>query len=200
MSTPVAPKQARSAARVERLLDAAEALVACHGAEGFPFSAVARDAGAAQGSLYRFFPSREAALIALHRRFAERAVATAEAVVDDLGAQDAAALPDRLAAAILRRFLPFYRGRPAYRVIRAWAAGTGSTAVEDDADRRIAALIAPALRAHAPALHPGRAERIAATLIEIADALLPLAEDAAGEDEAADALSGYLERALRRTG
>ena len=203
---PVAPKQARGAERVESLLDAAAALVAEHGPTGFPFREVARRARTAQGSLYQFFPSREAVLVALHERYAGQAVDLAElAIADAQGATDtegvanaggAAQWCDALAASIVKRFLPFYRDAPGYGAIRHWAVSNDVSRVEDDADARIVAELATAIAAHShQASDPAR---IAQTVIEIADALLPLAAlDHAWVKEAERAIAAYLKDRLK---
>jgi AcrR family transcriptional regulator len=67
-----APRQDRGLQRVELILDAAEALIAEFGVEGTSTNAIAERAKTSMGSLYHFFPSKEALIEALARRFAER--------------------------------------------------------------------------------------------------------------------------------
>jgi AcrR family transcriptional regulator len=67
-----APRQDRGLQRVEQILDAAEALIAELGVEGTSTNAIAERAKTSMGSLYHFFPSKEALIEALARRFAER--------------------------------------------------------------------------------------------------------------------------------
>src|SRR5688500_4896001 len=67
-----APSQDRGLQRVELILDAAEALIAEFGVEGTSTNAIAERAKTSMGSLYHFFPSKEALIEALARRFAER--------------------------------------------------------------------------------------------------------------------------------
>ena len=69
---PRAPSQDRGLQRVEQILDAAESLVAELGVEGTSTNAIAERAKTSMGSLYHFFPSKEALIEALARRFAER--------------------------------------------------------------------------------------------------------------------------------
>jgi len=57
---------------VESILDAAESVVADMGVDAASTNAIAERAGASVGSLYHFFPSKEAIIEALARRFAER--------------------------------------------------------------------------------------------------------------------------------
>ncbi|HEV8365719.1 MAG TPA: TetR/AcrR family transcriptional regulator [Gemmatimonadaceae bacterium] len=66
------PLQDRGLKRVESILDAAETVIAEVGVEAASTNAIAERAGSSVGSLYHFFPSKEAIVEALARRFAER--------------------------------------------------------------------------------------------------------------------------------
>jgi AcrR family transcriptional regulator len=70
------PKQARGKQRVAELIDAAAELFAEKGYEATTMTEIAQRAGAAIGSLYQFFPSKEALAEALFNRYAERAAAS----------------------------------------------------------------------------------------------------------------------------
>ena len=63
------PQQARGQARVEAILDAAEALYAEIGAEATTTNAIAARAAASVGSVYQFFPNKEAILAAAAARY-----------------------------------------------------------------------------------------------------------------------------------
>ncbi len=67
--TPRRPKQARSRARFEAILDAAEAVVAKNGMAHLTMSEVALCAGVSIGSLYQYMPTPKALLRALTDRF-----------------------------------------------------------------------------------------------------------------------------------
>ncbi len=69
------PKRERGKQRVAALLDAGAELFAEKGYEATTMTEIASRAGAAIGSLYQFFPSKEALAEALFNRFAERAAA-----------------------------------------------------------------------------------------------------------------------------
>ncbi len=69
LGAPRAPHQSRGQKRVEEILDAAEAVIAEVGVEGATTNAIAERAGSSVGSLYHFFPSRDAIIQALARRF-----------------------------------------------------------------------------------------------------------------------------------
>lgn len=89
-----APRQRRSAHTVEAILEAAALVLEADGLEGFNTNAVARRAGASIGTLYQYFPSKDALTLALLQR--------EEGVFRD-AAQAASELPDWQAA--LARFI-----------------------------------------------------------------------------------------------
>lgn len=78
------PKQARSQQRVDHLLDTAAAVFVEAGYEGATTNAIAARAGVSIGSLYQFFPNKEAILDAL----AERYIAETHALLDEALALD----------------------------------------------------------------------------------------------------------------
>ena len=69
---PRAPQQERGAQRMEQLLDAAESVIAEVGVEGASVQAIAQRAGASMGSLYHFFPGKDALVLALAERCMQR--------------------------------------------------------------------------------------------------------------------------------
>jgi AcrR family transcriptional regulator len=66
------PRQARSRALVEAVLDATERVLAQEGPEQANTTRIAEVAGVSVGSLYQYFPSREALLAAVIERRVER--------------------------------------------------------------------------------------------------------------------------------
>jgi AcrR family transcriptional regulator len=74
-----APRQERGRRRVDEILDAAEELVAEVGAGAASVQEIARRAGSSVGSIYHFFPTKDAIFDALRARFEEdvRAIAAA---------------------------------------------------------------------------------------------------------------------------
>jgi AcrR family transcriptional regulator len=77
-----APRQRRAVHTVDALLEAAALVLEEDGLEGFNTNAVARRAGASVGSLYQYFPSKDALTLALllreDRAFHDAASATLE--------------------------------------------------------------------------------------------------------------------------
>jgi AcrR family transcriptional regulator len=69
---PRRPQQERGQRRVEAILDATSAIVAEEGAPAVTMHAIARRSGTTIGSLYHFFPDRDAVFAALLERHATR--------------------------------------------------------------------------------------------------------------------------------
>lgn len=67
-----APQQDRGHRRVEQILDAAESVFAEVGVDAATTNEIAERAGASVGSIYHFFPGKDAIVLAVARRFAER--------------------------------------------------------------------------------------------------------------------------------
>ncbi|WP_448140325.1 TetR/AcrR family transcriptional regulator [Sphingopyxis fribergensis] len=62
------PRQARSQATVSVILDATAHILTTHPPEEFNTNVIARKAGVSVGSIYQYFPNKEALLRALHDR------------------------------------------------------------------------------------------------------------------------------------
>jgi AcrR family transcriptional regulator len=90
------PKRERGKQRVAALIDAGAELFAEKGYEATTMTEIASRAGAAIGSLYQFFPSKEALAEALFNRFAERAAASFARVEELAAGRSAAELADLL--------------------------------------------------------------------------------------------------------
>ena len=104
------PSQDRGQRRYEQLLDAAEQVIAEVGVEAATTNAIARRAGSGMGSLYRFFPNKEAIVVALAARYKERVrPLTMYAGRPELGALSIAQMVD----AIVDPLVEFFRRAPA---------------------------------------------------------------------------------------
>ena len=115
------PRQPRSAETVASILEAAAQVLEAGGFEGFNTNAVARRAGVSIGSLYQYFPNKEALTIALIRRETERFRADAvEALAEATGAAAirhliSAAVRHQLRRPVLARLLDIEESRPEFR-------------------------------------------------------------------------------------
>lgn len=99
------PRQARAAATVEVVLEAAAQLLEKAGEAGFNTNALAERAGVSIGTIYRYFPDKRAILVALARR--ERDATDAAFAAQAKGETQGLA-PDR---AMIRTFLQAFGGR-----------------------------------------------------------------------------------------
>lgn len=106
------PRQSRGQKRVELLLDAAATVIATQGLEAATAEAIAAEARTAKGSLYQFFPNRDAVLAALALRYADEMRAIHERAFP-LDAHD---LPlERLIDRIVKPLAEFHDRNPAFR-------------------------------------------------------------------------------------
>ena len=101
------PQQARSQETLERLLDAAETLVAEKGFADTPVAEIARRAGSSVGAFYARFPDKDALLHALYERYYEQAIATADAALEP-ARWEGARIPEILAS-VVRFLVSIYR-------------------------------------------------------------------------------------------
>jgi AcrR family transcriptional regulator len=114
------PRQSRGQKRVELLLDAAATVIAEQGLGAATAEAIAAKARTAKGSLYQFFPNRDAVLAALALRYADEMRAIHERAFPI----DAHDLPlERLIDRIVKPLAEFHDRNPAFRRVFASADG-----------------------------------------------------------------------------
>ncbi len=122
------PTQARSRATVEAILTAAARVLVERGYAGMTTVAVAERAGVSVGSLYQYFPGKDALLAALFERHMENAVEMMEratppgadrSLEEEVDAQIGALLAAKMAnprlAIALKTQVPMRRGFPSLR-------------------------------------------------------------------------------------
>jgi AcrR family transcriptional regulator len=123
-----APRQPRSESTVAALLEAAAQVLERKGLEGFNTNAVARRAGVSIGSLYQYFPGKDALVLALIRREGEHFLAEAAAALEQPNGADAliafigACVRQQVLRPTLAHLLDVEEGRPGLRE----AAGGGT--------------------------------------------------------------------------
>jgi AcrR family transcriptional regulator len=202
------PTQRRSVDRLDRITRAAGDLCAEVGVAGATMEGIAVRAGTSIGSLYQFFPNKDALLHAV----AERYVGDLGELLDAADPPEAVALPlEALVDAVLDPFVAFHRAHPGYFAIL--FAPQGSEALRSLRGRlreRLVSRVDRLFRARAPGLHAARRRRLALTAVEAARALLqyietgvPVGARAAMRAELRAMLVAYLEPALddrRRVG
>ncbi|NMO19389.1 TetR/AcrR family transcriptional regulator [Pyxidicoccus fallax] len=184
------PRQARSRATVDALLEAAAQVLVEHGYEKTTTARVAERAGVSVGSLYQYFPSKEALVAALIEQHADEMVSVADEALSPL---KTASLEEGLKA-IIRVAVDTHRISPElHKVLYEQVPRVGRVAEVMDTNRRITELIERFLRAHARELPRGMKPAVAAVVLETA--LEALSHKAITERQ--DLLaSGVLEREL----
>jgi AcrR family transcriptional regulator len=154
------PRQARSRERLQRLLDAADELLAREGAEALTTTRVAEAAAVSVGSLYQYLPDKGAIVEALAGRY----LAEFEAVMDEVAERAADESWDDPVGVLIDAFAEHYRQRPGYRAL--WF-GRHLTEELRAADRENNLALAAGLRRVLPV-----AEVEARAGVLVADALL----------------------------
>jgi len=108
------PQQARSKDTVEALLEATARVLVKHGYDGLSTNRVAEQAGVSIGSLYQYFPSKEALVAELLEKYS---VHFQELVIGMLASEDRS--PRAVAKAIVRAMVELKRQNPKLaRVLR----------------------------------------------------------------------------------
>lgn len=193
------PRQARGRLRVVQILDAAEALFGEVGYEAATTNQIAAQAGVPIGSLYQFFPNKEAIVGAVAARYQEAAGVALDA---GLGPEAAALPPAALAERLLATMVTFGRERMGFTrlVLQTGASphlAAAAVGIMDVATRRLEAILAARSPALAAAERP-MAARIAMTAV-MALLALATAEKPRGEEhikaiiaEAGRLLAAYL--------
>jgi AcrR family transcriptional regulator len=120
-----APIQARSRERLRRVLDAADEALAAEGANAFTTTLVAAQAGVPSGSIYRFFPDKEAIVEALAVRY----WSDLEDLVAGVADADGVTPLDDPVAGVLDVLIAGFRARPGFLAL--WYGGLRSERVRD---------------------------------------------------------------------
>ena len=189
-------RQARGQRRIDSLLDVAAQVFAEVGFEAATTNAIAARAGTSPGSLYRFFPNKDAMAEALADRFVERLRET-----QAIFGPEIEYLPlDELIDHVIDPLVAFHIAHPGFQALFSGSIvsprlGVAVQGFLDAVVGRADALLV----VRAPHLTPGRRARCARVSVEIVRALLPLvvASDPAERDamvvELKAAERGYLE-------
>lgn len=106
------PTQQRSRERVERILDAAAAIVDEQGLDALKVSDIAKRAGVPLGTLYQFFARKDDIVYALAERFTQR---FGEVLATALSGLNAECEWHELLDLLLDAYADYYRSEPALR-------------------------------------------------------------------------------------
>ena len=167
------PRQARAQERIERILDTAEQVFAEVGFDSATTNLIATQAGTSIGSLYEFFPNKEALAKALAQRYVEAIGSLYDTLIVDDPAVDAIDMVPRVVGALDA----FYRSHPGAvpllngRFTSSELADAGET-LQRAMVRRIDAVIG----GRRPDLSPPRRLLVSQVIAEVARSLLVLAD------------------------
>ena len=191
------PRQARSKVTVEAILTAAAQVLIEQGYEGATTGRIAERAGVSIGSLYQYFPNKEALVAALIERHADQIVEIMQRALAD----PKLTLEDGLRA-IIHAGTTAHRLHPAlHKILNEQVPRVGRLAKAMDTHRKITGVIERFLRAHADDMPADRDPAIAAIVVETAlEALVhkavidrrELLRDGLVEREALRLIKGYL--------
>ncbi|WNG51620.1 TetR/AcrR family transcriptional regulator [Archangium minus] len=159
------PRQTRSRATVDAILEAAAQVLVEQGYEKTTTARVAERAGVSVGSLYQYFPNKESLVAALIERHAGEMVTVAEAAFAGL---KTASLEDGLKV-IIRVGIDTHRISPAlHKILFEQVPRVGRMAEVMNTNQRITEMIERFLRAHAHRLPRSRPPVVAAVVLETA--------------------------------
>jgi AcrR family transcriptional regulator len=168
------PQQKRGQERIDKLLGAAAKLFAKVGYEETTTNAIAREARTSIGSLYQFFPNKEAILNALAGRYLEELHAVHEQVLGDDAIQ--ITLPE-LYDRIIRSLADFHASHPGFQQL--FYGSTTSkhlAAAAEQLKQECIARVEGLMGARNPEIDPARRRLLAVLNVEVIKTLLPLAQ------------------------
>ncbi len=170
------PQQVRGQRRVSQILDAAAEVFAETGYETATTNAIAIRANTSIGSLYQFFPNKQAILNALATRYRGQL----DSLLEDVFVDDTAPLQAVLIT-LIDRIAEFYTANPAFRAM--FYSAQSSTALTDVADeicRQITQRVNRRFASVAATLAPELCEFYATVIVVMMRAMIPFG--AAGDD------------------
>lgn len=155
------PQRRHGKQRVAELLRAGASVIAARGFEAATMAEIAARAGAPIGSLYRFFPSKQALAVALIEQYNELVDASFAKIHDRLEALTAEALADSLLDAITE-----LRGETQTAMVALLNAGAEWPALREQFNNTFLRHIAHTLKLRKPELNEKNAEDMAVVLLQ----------------------------------
>jgi AcrR family transcriptional regulator len=163
------PRQARSRARLQSVLDAADALLTRDGAEAFTAARIATEAGVPVGSVYHYFLDKEAIVEAVALRY----WSDFEDLVAGVAESDEQSPLSEPAGAVLETLAAGFRASPGFLAL--WFGGLRTERVREitrPTRTAIAASIVRILAVHWPSADPAARQSAAQMLVIAGDGLL----------------------------
>lgn len=167
------PQQERGERRVEEILDAAAAVIADVGVEAATTNAIAEQAGSSVGSLYHFFPNKEAIVLGLAGRYESEMKQLNHAAMQ----VDAAKLPIALMVeGIVTPLAGFMERNPAYMpVFYATRDPHNPGCMTADLSETIVGLVERLMATRAPHVTPPHRHLQASVAVELVHRMLEYA-------------------------
>jgi AcrR family transcriptional regulator len=186
-------RQERGRQRIAAILDAALALFAEHGYERTSTNAIAARAGMSPGSLYQFFPNKEAIAEALATRLVEQMRAAHSAAFDLTRVTDLTL--NELIDKMVEPLISFNVANPGAKTLLANTdMPAGLQAATRPLHEAVVGRVAAILRARMPTLTPAETSLTATVAVRIVAAMMPPIVAAKGAER--DALTAELKKAL----
>jgi AcrR family transcriptional regulator len=178
-------RQARGQKRIDELLRAAGEVFQQAGYENATTNAIAARAGVSPGTLYQFFPNKQAMAEALANEYAARN----HAVHESLPAFDVSEIPFReLIDRLVDPFLEFRRNAPGFEALFIGSVVSRELAVRvQTLHEQLKQRIARIIQTRAPHLAPDLVHTYAETSVRIVKGLLPMALNGSAQERAAGA-------------
>ncbi|QLH21887.1 TetR/AcrR family transcriptional regulator [Streptomyces sp. Rer75] len=189
-------RQARGERRIQQLLDAAASVFCRTGYTSASTNAIAREAGVSPGTLYQFFPNKEAIAVELGDRLTQQMRDTHGVVFTD----ENAALPlGEMLDVVLDPLIEFNCANPVFLTLICSSDTPGTVAEEHAAlHAALQTRVEELIGTYVPELAPERRTRIATMAFALFKAGLELILSHEGEDreayitEVKNCLYGYL--------
>lgn len=167
------PQQERSQLRVERILDAAAAVIAEVGVEAATTNAIAAQAGTSIGSIYHFFPNKDAIVVALSERYGQQMRAVSEQTLKPEISELPLAV---MMEGIVRQLAAFHEHNPAYaHVYHATMNPVQPSCGDRELHAAIEGMVAALLRHRSPYLTAAEITASAKVYVETVHAMLEVA-------------------------
>jgi AcrR family transcriptional regulator len=168
-----APQQERGERRVDELLDAAAAVIARVGIEAATTNAIAEEAGASVGSLYHFFPNKDAIIRALASRYDATMRAINQAA---MGGQAILVPIPQMVEGIVSPLAAFMEANPAYlAVYNATSDPRHPGCLNDDLHQTIIGLVEGLMAARVPDVPPATRRMQASFAVQLVHRMLEYA-------------------------
>lgn len=164
------PQQERSRRRYQHILDTAAKLFDEEGIASVTTNHIAAAADVSIGSLYQFFPNKEALLEALTERYIEQMVAVFPQEVDT------ATPVETFTEEIIRRFVHFEGQKAGFRVILLHMESSAATVAAASLHATLVAQIDRVLAAYYPMLAADKRQLCAAVSLSLTKGIMGLRE------------------------